>query len=156
MPVRELVGNLTKEELQAAVPTGIFHRTLRNMPWTEVIELVRAQSDDVLGLINHAIVVKGETKQKKQIKKKKQRSEVYQQAQGNRADESSINAENCGVVEPSFRDHSKFMELPTDEVRRQCFRAFREATSNRALVMSVCVVCAREMMANEGEFKVED
>ena len=150
------MGNLTKEELQAAVPTGIFHRTFsRNMPWTKIIELVRAQPDEVLGLIKHAIKVKGEMKQKKQAKRKKQRSEAYQQVQENsNAGEGSVDVENCGVAEPDFRDHSKFMELPTDEVRRQCFRAFREATSNRALAMSVCIVCAREMMVYEGEFQV--
>lgn len=154
MPVRELVGNLTKDELQAAVPTGIFHRTFRNVPWTKIIELVRAQSDEVLALINNAIEVKEERKQKKQVKKKKQRYEAHQQEQENNAGEGSIAVENCQVAEPSFRDHSKFMELPTDEVRKQCFRAFREATSNRALAMNVCVVCAREMMAFEGEFQV--
>ncbi|KAG2045158.1 hypothetical protein BDR03DRAFT_1004331 [Suillus americanus] len=140
MPVRELVGNLTKDELQAAVPTGIFHRIFRNVLWTKIIELVRAQSDEVLALINHAIKVKEERKQKKQVKKKKQRYEAHQQERENNAGEGSIAVENCQVVEPSFRDHSKFMELPTDE-----------ATSNRALAMNVCVVCVREMMAFEGK-----
>ncbi|KAG2339460.1 hypothetical protein BDR05DRAFT_1003412 [Suillus weaverae] len=151
MPVRELVGNLTKDELQAAVPTGVFHQTFRNVPWTKIIELVRAQSDEVLALINHAIKVKEERKQKKQVKKKKQRYEAHQQEWENNAGKGSIAVENCQVAEPSFCDHSKFMELPIDEVRKQCFRAFREATSNRALAMNVCVVCVREMMAFEGK-----
>ncbi|KAG2125704.1 uncharacterized protein EDB93DRAFT_1110038 [Suillus bovinus] len=116
MPVQELVGNLMKDELQAAVPTGIFHRTFRNVPWTKIIELVRVQSDEVLALINNAIKVKEERKQKKQVKKKKQRYEAHQQEQENNAGEGSIAVENCQVVEPSFRDHSKFMELPTDEM----------------------------------------
>ncbi|KAH7926341.1 hypothetical protein BV22DRAFT_1009279 [Leucogyrophana mollusca] len=56
-------------------------------------------------------------------------------------------------VDENIRDHSKFMELPTEEESKACFRAFRNATSNRAVSCSVCVVCGREMMSDEGETK---
>ncbi|KAG2359921.1 hypothetical protein BDR07DRAFT_1378337 [Suillus spraguei] len=59
-----------------------------------------------------------------------------------------LNAERCRVAN---EDHSKFMELPTDEVQRQCFQKFQDATSNKALAMSVCVVYAQQMMACEGQ-----
>ncbi|KAG0691950.1 hypothetical protein DFH29DRAFT_883383 [Suillus ampliporus] len=96
--------------------------------------------------------LKKERKQKKQVKKKKQSYMVYQQSQENNAGKvPGIGADSCGVTEPNFCDHSKFMELLTDEVQKECFRTFQEATSNRALAMSICVVCAREMMAYEGE-----
>ena len=37
-----------------------------------------------------------------------------------------------------------FLELPSDEVVRDCYRQFYEATSNSALKMAICAVCARE------------
>src|SRR5262245_3824007 len=43
------------------------------------------------------------------------------------------------------------MSLPSVRQQKACYRAFRQATSNRALQMRVCVVCARELMSREGE-----
>ena len=39
---------------------------------------------------------------------------------------------------------SKFLELPTEEERRNCYAAFYQATSNDAVKMGVCGVCAQE------------
>jgi hypothetical protein len=56
----KLVGNLTKGELQAAVPLSTFGSNLRGLSWTNIIKLVQVLSDDVLGLISHAIEAKNE------------------------------------------------------------------------------------------------
>ncbi|KAG1859029.1 hypothetical protein DFJ58DRAFT_715769 [Suillus subalutaceus] len=47
------------------------------------------------------------------------------------------------------RDHSQYLALPSEEEVKKCFRAFRSATSNSALAMLICVVCARELMSYE-------
>jgi len=39
---------------------------------------------------------------------------------------------------------NEFLELPSDDVIRNCYRQFYEATSNSALKMVVCAVCGRE------------
>ena len=39
---------------------------------------------------------------------------------------------------------NEFLELPSDEVVRSCYRQFYEATSNSALNIAVCAVCGRE------------
>ena len=56
--------------------------------------------------------------------------------------------ENDGfrVVMPrSNYDASRFLDLPTGNELRMCYRRFYDATSNRAVEMTVCAVCAREI-----------
>ncbi|KAG9310724.1 hypothetical protein JVU11DRAFT_9325 [Chiua virens] len=48
---------------------------------------------------------------------------------------------------------STYLDLPSAEERKDAFRAFREATSNAALSMHVCIVCVREVMANQCQLK---
>ncbi|OCH93891.1 hypothetical protein OBBRIDRAFT_801545 [Obba rivulosa] len=39
----------------------------------------------------------------------------------------------------------EFMRLPSDAESKACYRAFYDATSNAALEMTICAVCAREV-----------
>jgi hypothetical protein len=48
-------------------------------------------------------------------------------------------------------DIDTFMKLPSLEEKKMACRAFYKATSNEALAMKVCVICARELMASEGD-----
>ena len=41
-------------------------------------------------------------------------------------------------------DSGEFLELPSGPVRKSCYREFYKATSNAALELVVCAVCARE------------
>ena len=43
------------------------------------------------------------------------------------------------------------MVLPSIERERECYRAFYEATSNKALSFQICAVCGREKMAKDGD-----
>jgi hypothetical protein len=43
------------------------------------------------------------------------------------------------------------MALPSAEDERHCYEAFYDATSNAALSMMVCPVCAREKQVRDGE-----
>lgn len=43
------------------------------------------------------------------------------------------------------------MVVPSAEEERQCYESFYEATSNKALHLETCPVCARERLASEGE-----
>jgi hypothetical protein len=53
-------------------------------------------------------------------------------------------------------DHSeKFLELASEEEVKDCFRRFRAATSNEALRLCRCVVCARELSVEHGEMTRE-
>ncbi|RDX46829.1 hypothetical protein OH76DRAFT_1355491 [Lentinus brumalis] len=52
-------------------------------------------------------------------------------------------------MEDERRDTGKFMELPSEDVVRDCYRQFFNATSNKAVEHSVCAVCAREVLVSE-------
>lgn len=52
------------------------------------------------------------------------------------------------MVGRSFED---FMSIPTVEEKKACYREFIAATSNDALAMSICVVCARELSRSDGK-----
>ena len=54
-------------------------------------------------------------------------------------------------VNEGQRDFGKFMEIPTVEEERSCYEAFYDATSNAALSMMVCPVCACKKNSTEGE-----
>jgi hypothetical protein len=41
--------------------------------------------------------------------------------------------------------------VPNSDEERQCYEKFYDATSNKALSLRVCPVCAREKLAREGE-----
>jgi hypothetical protein len=44
-----------------------------------------------------------------------------------------------------------FMEIPNEDQQCQCYKAFYNATSNAALQLQVCPVCAQENLATQGE-----
>ncbi|KIM37618.1 hypothetical protein M413DRAFT_258503 [Hebeloma cylindrosporum] len=46
-------------------------------------------------------------------------------------------------------DQSKYLDLPTADEVKACYRHFYEATCNNALKMVVCAVCAREVGVQE-------
>lgn len=46
------------------------------------------------------------------------------------------------------------MSVPNTEQKKQCIRAFIEATSNKSLASAVCVACARELTKNQGDEQV--
>jgi hypothetical protein len=43
------------------------------------------------------------------------------------------------------------MALPSLEEKKSCYRAFRAATSNAALAVAICIICAQELEHEEGE-----
>ena len=47
-----------------------------------------------------------------------------------------------GNVNKERRDFSKFLVIPTEEEECQCYEAFYDATSNEALTLRICPVCA--------------
>ncbi len=48
------------------------------------------------------------------------------------------------------RDISKFLDLPSADEVKECYRRFHQATSNEAVATSVCGVCGRESCNLEG------
>ena len=46
-------------------------------------------------------------------------------------------------------DIERYLELPSDEEVKQCYRDFFEATGSRAVSMVVCAVCSREVSVHD-------
>lgn len=46
----------------------------------------------------------------------------------------------------------EYLQLPCEKELKNCFRAFRKATSNAAFVMHTCIICGRETMEKDCEF----
>jgi hypothetical protein len=55
------------------------------------------------------------------------------------------------VNEEETCDFSKFMVIPSFEEERQCYEKFYDATSNKALLLRVCPICAWERFPNKGD-----
>jgi hypothetical protein len=55
------------------------------------------------------------------------------------------------LLSEGMDDTDRFLELPSVDEKKALCRAFYKATSNKALAMRVCTVCARELMATEGK-----
>ncbi|KAH7924255.1 hypothetical protein BV22DRAFT_1047590 [Leucogyrophana mollusca] len=155
---RELVGSLTKKELQDIVPPGTFTRNLLRIGWSKIIAIIRAQPDHVLGKIRRAAEMKHTDQERRAV----QRATAKRSFRERTRIAQSMPEENTGVggdggnfmdeaKEEAAGDRSKYLVVPTEEEVKACFRAFRETTSNSALALSVCVVCGREMMHSEGE-----
>ncbi|KAI9566421.1 hypothetical protein HD554DRAFT_2274986 [Boletus coccyginus] len=120
-----LVGSLTKKEVQLIVPAGTFHHILTRQSWDNILDYMENLAEDIINLVRTAAYEK--------VKK------------------------SSDVLDGEERIHHEypiFMKLPTKDEQRASYRAFREATSNDALLQCVCVVCGRELWATEGSEQV--
>ncbi|KAH7930556.1 hypothetical protein BV22DRAFT_1000478 [Leucogyrophana mollusca] len=142
---REIVGDLSKEELVKAVPKGTFSRGLRHVGWGKIIEIISGLPNDVRDAIRRA----ADEKKKNRVQNRLRR-DITKYAAAQDSNHGVAERDDAENVVGDDRDHSKFMEVPTEWQEMACFRAFREATSNKALARSVCIICGREMMSDEG------
>ena len=53
------------------------------------------------------------------------------------------------------QDTAKFLELPTEERVKECYRQFYKGMSNAAVEMAVCAVCAREAGVQSDQVTVQ-
>ena len=163
----QLLGNLTKDELLVVLPANTFTKTARHMTWSYILEVLQAEPNDVISIVRQAKEDKKaklrEKRAQKQQKKRhllaaRGRNEGGSALGGDRVDvepnlqESVLGQENTfGGMSETGNDYAKYLELPTDAEAKNCFRAFRDATSNAALAIEVCIVCAREFAQSEGK-----
>ena len=170
---RDLVGELTKDELIAILPANTFTKKRRSMTWSYIVEVLWAQSNDVLSIVQHAKAKKNTEMTVNQIRRaetKRQAAVARRQNEAgltmdknegddeNTSQEGELSCErvNIGGSGP-LHNLSKYLDLPSDTEVKNCFRAFREATSNAALAMEICIVCVRELGRSEGkEHKLHD
>lgn len=165
----KILGDLTKAELLAAVPPNTFGSNLRKLTWPQIVKVVHDLPDDILDMICKAAEEKDDEREQiwEQRAEKKCLKSVahWQEVQRKRKEESHVEAQfrvddGIGYIDEEMdtercndlddHDHSKYLALPSADEIKKCFRAFRAATSNSALAMSICIVCMRELMSHEG------
>ncbi|KAF8526435.1 hypothetical protein JB92DRAFT_3108230 [Gautieria morchelliformis] len=132
---------LTKEEIIRALPGIAFTREAKRTR-AALLDFVQTlgplQKTQLAEAIDQKTQCHGEKRKRKNITNKlcwvDQRLEV----------------EFNGHSEP---DISECFQVATPEVLKACIRAFREVTSNHALELGVCTVCAQELLVQENGFQ---
>ncbi|KIK72009.1 hypothetical protein PAXRUDRAFT_800482, partial [Paxillus rubicundulus Ve08.2h10] len=148
---KALVGDLTKAELVAALPVNTFTRSLRNMRWSNILEIVQVQPDHVQDMLHHANEVKKRAKQEQHDHKAERMR--FADARCHKLARQKEREEMAGGTERGSepRNLARYLALPSEDEVKACHKAFLAATSNEALAMSICVICAWELMKYEGE-----
>lgn len=160
---RQMLIILSKGEIEHAVPEGTFHRTLQQVPWSKVVSLVMAQPDFIQHMVLEAINKKISKRKRAMVTKKMREvalhrscSAVYEEGSrrwvsdenpdvemGQRTDDGEQNKEGEYVDAcHSTGKYSDFMKLAMEDERKACYQDFIKATSNEALLQSICIVCA--------------
>jgi len=139
-----LFGKLSKAEVFATVPPGTFSPAVKS--WDAIYQAMAHLPDEVKDLIHQA-------NNRKKNRSLQKRREIRQQ-EGHCVvqvvdDSSELDGEER-------RDMTKFMQLPSEQERRTCIQLFIDATSNKALAMFICVVCAREFLTANGALVYHD
>ncbi len=125
---------LTKQELtdlaRGHLSLGRESRATKASMLAAILEL---GSPELLASMRSAVAEKEEAR-------KRRRGETQQQRRVAQRTESAPTVS---------ADPSRYLELPSEEQRRECFRQFIAATSNAALATAVCAVCAREVSVQD-------
>ncbi|KAJ3511695.1 hypothetical protein NLJ89_g3948 [Agrocybe chaxingu] len=111
---------------------------------TNLIAAIVSKGSAALHIIAREKVAKmeelrnGATQSTNQDRKRKREEAQQHRRLGRRVEEGIIGWQE-------LPDMDKFMELPTSETVKECYRAFYNATSASAVQMTVCGVCGQEV-----------
>jgi hypothetical protein len=106
-----------------------------------MIDVISREGDP---LLHHILTRRADARNLERLN----RVESRRTAKRRRQDENGRRAKAARVEEAGEerrRELAKFLELPSDEEVKECYRQFYEATGNAALKYSTCGVCAREL-----------
>jgi hypothetical protein len=98
--------------------------------------------DDLQQLVANRCREKDVEKKNKNAARKRRRNEIWRESNKRRKIEDAMVEE----------DSSRYLELPTGEEVKACYKEFYKATSSAALAMAVCAVCGRQKLVQEGQF----
>lgn len=139
-----------KAELVAIVPENMFRTNVQKLTWPHIMDIMHKLPDHILDMIHRATEQKDE-EHEKECENKAERKRIARklqcEAQRSMIEEADVEERNDGVND---HDHSKYLGLPSEEDVKKCFQAYISVTSNKALAMSICFVCVRELMSSEG------
>ncbi|TFK88570.1 hypothetical protein K466DRAFT_488611, partial [Polyporus arcularius HHB13444] len=126
----DVYQSLTKQELIAlAKGQLVVTREARKTKSTLLAHMLQEGSAELLASMQAMV-------DEKDASRKRRRTE---------AQHARRVAQRTDPPPPQEADPSRFLELPSEEQRKVCYREFIDATSNAALAYAVCAVCAREV-----------
>lgn len=99
----------------------------------ELLDVLREAGRSKVAAQDQAQQLRENTRKRKRVETENTRRTAA------RVEEESV------AIEHGHHNIHKFLELPTSEEVDSCYHKFWEATSNKALQMSICGVCAREV-----------
>ncbi|KII89505.1 hypothetical protein PLICRDRAFT_175681 [Plicaturopsis crispa FD-325 SS-3] len=163
-----LIRGLTKAQVLAAVPPGTFSPgEMTN--WRRLWAAILVRPLPIKQMLYAAVVAKAEAAR---AKRKRGAGNQGSRRVARRVEEPApedgngvVPAAATGPVEELRSgkltlvaeepvDTANFMQLPSIDEKKECYRHFRDATSNAVLAMVVCIVCGREMMRTECEDRI--
>lgn len=131
------IRHLTKKEILLLIPPKTIPKVAqRDRAKLEVA--LQTLSPSILEAIGQAGDEATKLKEKKELGKRKRDTETRRERTKARK------------VDEAKHDISKFLDLPTEDQRKERHAEFLARTSDEALRVEVCVSCAREMEAKQG------
>ncbi len=121
--------SLTKQELTELARGHLtLGRDARGTKAAMIAFMMEGGSDELLASMRAAVA------QKEDARKRRRGDAQQQRRVAQRTEPPS-----------TVPDPLRYLELPSEEQRRDCSRQFLAATSNAAMAMAVCAICAREV-----------
>jgi hypothetical protein len=155
MPMSPLAADLSAlsiKEIREATRKfiNVPHRVLLRR--NDLLDYVgRVGSEDLIQTLVRLSAQKQQSRENQRVKKTNEHKRRHNDNQ-NQVRRVARKVEEIAEEQPEV---GLFMELPTQEEVRQCYRDFFKATGSKALSMAVCGVCGREVDAGRGGVVVQ-
>ncbi|PSS19942.1 hypothetical protein PHLCEN_2v3115 [Hermanssonia centrifuga] len=134
----EALEVFTIAEIRSMIGPHLVVPRSSSQPKPRLVDWIVTHADPPLRrIIRTAWVARlAENEHKSASKKRKQSAQKQTQRKAARIE---------AVLNHSAHDISKYMELPSEAILQECSQQFIAATSDAAVMLSICAVCAREV-----------
>jgi hypothetical protein len=139
LTLREILGRL-----KGILPCSNQHRSNKELLVEHILSSAPIEQIEFLQQLAEE---KKNTKAATSLALKRKRTENRQAARQARRVDNIVTEEEQSALAQFEEDHNidQFLELPTKEEVQECYRQFHDATSNNALELSICGICAQEI-----------
>ena len=145
----EIWSGLSRKEVYECLPSGTLSSKLRN--WEQLKPAILELSGDLQALIKKAAAAKQQEREER--RRQQRRTSQSKRRKAVESNAANTHGEDNSNDDGPFRiwcGEGEYMELPSPAEARAHVSRFLRATGNEAVKRAVCVVCARELLANEG------
>lgn len=146
----ESLRHLTIIELLGLLRGRLVVPREQQRPKEHLIRWVLSHADDALRsvLVTAVEQARENTEARNVMRKRKHQAQQDHRRQARRTDDDEADVADNTI------DANRYLDLPTDEEKKRCYREYRDATSNQALHEAVCAVCGRRRNTIENAMEV--